>query len=84
MSDDLPAAADANGDQQTSDKPKKSIYDYRSSTIEEDRAAALEVEHRVEEQSRAKDGKAGKVDAAAMTQEEREDGAARLLQGQYS
>ncbi|ORY58355.1 hypothetical protein BCR35DRAFT_203689 [Leucosporidium creatinivorum] len=82
MSNNDPATA--SGSDQSADKPKKVAYDYKSSSIEEDRAAALEVEKRVEAKRREEDGKAGKEDDAAMTQQEREDGAARLLQGQYS
>jgi hypothetical protein len=82
MSDNDPAAP-ATGEK-SNDKPKKNVYDYRTSTIDEDRAAALEVEKRVEQQRREENGAADKTENAVMTQEEREDGAARLLQGQYS
>lgn len=70
-------AASNDVEEHTKHKP----FDYRNASVDEIRQAALAVEERMQ-QRQGQEGSKG--DAEVMTQEEREDGAARLLQGQYS
>jgi hypothetical protein len=67
------------------DPPKHKAYDYCHSTIQEDRQAALEVEQRVEQRIKkaAWDKAASELPASELSQDQKEDGAARQLQTRY-
>ena len=57
---------------------KKDAFDYKNATLEEIRAAARDVEERVEKQRHEKDQQPAPADDDA------EDNAARVLQGHYA
>ncbi|KAM0749636.1 hypothetical protein T439DRAFT_35723 [Meredithblackwellia eburnea MCA 4105] len=71
--------------QEEQQKPHKreNVYDYHNSTIQQDKEAALEVEKHLDDTRRRNEQRHPKKPSEMSEQDQREDSAARLVQGGY-